>query len=111
MVLVLVGCGAEDPNGGAAPKGAATQCTDRDGDGFGVGCAAGDDCDDSDPLVFDECPGPDDPPIGECADGATKTCKVTLPEHNGVKTCFEGVQTCADGAWGECEKKKKVKTN
>jgi hypothetical protein len=105
-VALLAGCGAEDPDGGAGPAGA-QQCTDRDEDGFGIGCAAGDDCDDDDPLVFDECPGPDDPPVGECADAATRDCKVTLPEHNGVKACFEGIQTCEGGVWGDCKKKAK----
>jgi len=101
---LLAGCREDDPSA-PPPQGPQSSCIDEDGDGFGPGCAAGLDCDDTNPLIFDECPGPDDPPPGECADGTTKDCKVTLPEHNGVKSCFEGVQTCEDGAWGECSKK------
>jgi len=106
-LAALAGCIAEDPNPSSGPKGAEQVCVDGDGDGFGVGCSAGEDCDDSDPLVFDECPGPDDPPVGDCADGTTRDCKVTLPEQNGVKNCFTGIQKCESGAWGECSKKQK----
>jgi hypothetical protein len=27
---------------------------------------------------------------------------VELPEHNGVKACFTGVQLCVEGRFGEC---------
>ncbi len=39
---------------------------------------------------------------GPCEDGATRACKVDLGTHHGVTSCFEGVQKCADGAWGAC---------
>jgi len=39
---------------------------------------------------------------GPCEDGETRTCKVDLGTHHGVTSCFEGVQTCTDGAWGAC---------
>ena len=43
--VTLTRIGAE----AAAPGGAG--CTDLDGDGYGLGCAAGDDCNDSDPAI------------------------------------------------------------
>ena len=41
-------------------------------------------------------------PSGSCKDGETRQCGITLGEHNGVMTCFHGVQTCEGAAWGEC---------
>jgi hypothetical protein len=37
-----------------------------------------------------------------CDDGAMRECRVFLGEHNGVTSCFEGVQICRDGTWGAC---------
>jgi hypothetical protein len=37
-----------------------------------------------------------------CADNATRACFVTIGEHNGVLTCYEGTQTCVEGGWTEC---------
>ena len=37
-----------------------------------------------------------------CEEGATKRCYVTVGEHNGVLTCYEGVSTCVGGVWGTC---------
>src|SRR5262245_45525551 len=34
-----------------------------------------------------------------CPEGATRDCHVTLGEHNGVLSCFDGVQTCDGGVW------------
>jgi hypothetical protein len=39
---------------------------------------------------------------GGCQDGATQTCRIYLPSHDGVQPCFVGEQQCADAAWGEC---------
>jgi hypothetical protein len=37
-----------------------------------------------------------------CTDGATRSCKVFIGEHDGVRTCFQGTQVCEDAAWGIC---------
>jgi len=37
-----------------------------------------------------------------CADGVTRACFVTLGEHNGVLSCYEGTQNCIEGGWTEC---------
>ena len=56
-LLAAIGCGGESaPTDASAPDGAsadagmdaASACRDDDGDGYGVGCALGPDCDDSD---------------------------------------------------------------
>ncbi len=41
---------------------------------------------------------------GECSEGATRDCSVKLGEHDGVVSCFYGVETCTNGEWGLCEK-------
>lgn|GEM_PF-1792103 len=38
-----------------------------------------------------------------CADGAKRTCYVTLGEAAGTVSCLEGSQVCLGGTWGECE--------
>ena len=50
--------------------------------------------DDCDGIVDNGC---------DCVDGTTRSC-YTGPEGTaGVASCHAGVQTCATGAWGECE--------
>lgn len=41
--------------------------------------------------------------IGPCADGNRRECSIILGEHNGIVTCYHGVQICQDGNWGDCE--------
>jgi len=38
----------------------------------------------------------------ECEEGTTRVCRIDLGTHGTVKSCFEGIQTCTDGAWGAC---------
>jgi hypothetical protein len=40
---------------------------------------------------------------GSCIDGDVQECRIDLGEHNGVKSCIDGLRTCVDGAWSECE--------
>lgn len=40
---------------------------------------------------------------GSCTDGATQTCRIYLPSHNGVQPCFVGEQFCTSASWGPCE--------
>jgi len=62
---------------GSRTEGGAATCpngTDLDGDGYGLGCPAGKDCDDTDPLVHpgakEVCNGADDDCDGQIDDGA-----------------------------------------
>jgi hypothetical protein len=38
----------------------------------------------------------------QCTVGQQRTCSFHLPEHNGVRPCVIGVQTCVDRSWGRC---------
>lgn len=37
-----------------------------------------------------------------CDDGDVRSCKVNLPSHDGIESCWTGVRLCAGGAWTEC---------
>lgn len=42
--------------------------------------------------------------IGQaCAEGSSESCSITLGEHAGVISCYEGTRTCRDGRFGACE--------
>lgn len=38
----------------------------------------------------------------DCSNGEKRACHVTLSNHNGVTSCFVGVQTCIEGMWSSC---------
>ncbi len=40
--------------------------------------------------------------LGGCSDGSTRSCSVTLSQHDGVLSCYYGTQLCASGKWGPC---------
>jgi hypothetical protein len=40
---------------------------------------------------------------GECENGATKTCRVYLPAHDGIQPCFVGEQLCVETRWSSCD--------
>lgn len=53
--------------------------------------------------------GSDDDPGGAggselpaCEDGATRPCHVELGTHEGIRSCFEGVEVCERGRWSHC---------
>ncbi|HEY2734497.1 MAG TPA: hypothetical protein VGI70_10965 [Polyangiales bacterium] len=81
-------------------------CIDNDGDGFGVNCSAGSDCDDDDPTVTDECLRCNSPSKSCPCTPGTKSVACTPPPvrvEGGELVCHEGSRYCRDGAWGDCE--------
>ena len=95
-LLALAACGGSSERY-SEPLAPGDQCIDEDGDGFGMGCAAGLDCDDNDPTVTNECYAPE-----KCQDGQTQPCRINLPQQGTVSSCLDGVSTCDKGAWGAC---------
>lgn len=47
--------------------------------------------------------GSDGPSTPPCNHGAQKTCSVTTILASGVKSCWQGTQTCENGVWGACQ--------
>jgi sugar lactone lactonase YvrE len=115
--LLLLGCGANKHwNGppadgfadGPAADGDAESsgvCIDSDGDGHGPTCAAGLDCDDSDPAHFDDC--------AHCFTTSSEGC---ICSFNAPFVCYEGpggtadigicrkgLRSCLETYWGPCE--------
>ncbi len=89
------------------------ECVDEDGDGYGDGCEAGNDCNDASAQVnpgrpevcgdgFDNnCNGLADEDC-DCVDGSVRRCYEGDPDVRGLGVCVDGVQTCADGEWSTC---------
>lgn len=81
-------------------------CVDEDGDGWGLYCDLGVDCNDDDPDVTDECRRCAQPNENcACAPG-TMPLMCTPPDirvDGGVLVCSEGTRYCRDGRWSECE--------
>lgn len=105
-MLLLAGCAAEGRRAGPPPAGDA--CEDQDGDGFGVGCSAGEDCDDSDRATHEGCAAPDlcHEGLATCAcdaEGAEVDCGPVPQDYGDVTLCPQGRARCAGGAWGPCE--------
>lgn len=111
FAALLTGCGPSQAGFVDMPLDAsAGDCVDEDGDGFGDGCEAGADCDDTDPTIHDGCKAPPPPP--DCTSGETRTCKVQLPMNGMVASCFVGIERCKDQRWsGECEKDEHVQSH
>ncbi len=108
LVLVVLGagaCGEQDP---ARPGVGTADCRDTDGDGFGLYCEPGPDCDESDAEVHEGCMWCSSarPAAGcPCEGEAITDCYSGEPVRNdaGEEVCMAGERTCVDGAWGECE--------
>lgn len=84
-------------------SGSTVRCIDDDDDGFGFACPSGNDCDDSDPDVTNECLC-DEPNTGcDCdASGAVATCGTVYSKLGSQQVCGQGVMTCDGDKWGEC---------
>lgn len=115
--LMLFACKADDAGPGAVSAGTDVDggrgedlCRDDDGDGFGSGCDRGQDCDDADPAMTNECRVCAQPNEGcKCTPG-TKPMDCT-PEKvrtvmggvAGTLVCTEGYRYCRDGVYSKCE--------
>jgi hypothetical protein len=89
---------ADDP--GAGP----VACVDRDGDGYGFGCALGMDCDDTNAAVTSQCYvcAHDQPGCPCTTEGARTGCGKVTARVGDQTTCGYGSAVCAGGKWGEC---------
>jgi len=89
------------------PRTGDPDCLDGDGDGYGPGCALGDDCDDGSPELIDEC---------ELCATEHRTgcpCRVGIDPNEdyytgpdgtlGKGVCEAGVRTCANSRWAVLE--------
>ena len=118
-VLGFSGCAGGDDDDGMASsvptsnKDGGTgsrRCMDEDGDGFGRYCVAGNDCDDEDPTVTDECTRCVVPNKNCPCEPGTKPLycdpddlHVTMNGQTGVLVCSEGTRYCRDEVWSDCE--------
>ncbi|MDI7267776.1 MAG: hypothetical protein QME96_07270 [Myxococcota bacterium] len=85
--------------GGDGGDGEISGCVDRDGDGYGRGCARGPDCNDGDRTRYNDCPDCDvnHQPGCPCAPLESYPCFDGAPELRGVGACVEGVRRCHEG--------------
>jgi len=85
---------------------AATACVvDEDGDGYGLGCARGSDCDDGDPKIDTQCLACAKPEEGcDCEPGtsAVECFTQALTDHDTL-LCTNGTRFCRDAKWTACE--------
>jgi streptogramin lyase len=81
----------------------AEPCIDEDGDGFGVGCDLGEDCDDANPNFNINCP---DCTKGNVVGCVCKTKTATCYSYDvsflGKGICKKGTQLCTNGYWQSC---------
>ncbi len=110
--LIITACVHDDPRpvaqrstSGAGDEPDVRVCVDPDGDGFGLDCGPGEDCDDEDPAVTDECYRCATPAEGcTCAANARPVaCDVDRNSPVTEETCYVGQRTCVDGRWSVCE--------
>src|SRR5213593_3037306 len=82
----------------------AAQCTDLDGDGYGVSCCLGGDCNDADAtvhyLAFEVCDGRDNDCDGavDSAYGQFTADAGTACNSGGLGVCADGIVRCQGGA-------------
>ncbi|HKQ67930.1 MAG TPA: hypothetical protein VJT73_01260 [Polyangiaceae bacterium] len=79
-------------------------CIDHDGDGFGLNCAAGNDCDDENAALTNACYicAHDTPGCPCTTEAAQLDCGKVTAKLGGQTTCAYGVSVCSGGKWGEC---------
>ncbi len=110
VLMLATACGGDKPSAkntdleadaGLAALGCAI---DEDGDGYGLGCPDGEDCNDADKEVHEGCPPCMFPEQGcKCADEAPIACDEASLPHEDTLLCASGMRYCRDGKWTACE--------
>ena len=101
LCLGVGGCSSEPAAGG----GWTSTCIDDDGDGYGLNCAAGGDCDDTQPNIHTGCTACATPEEGcTCPEGSEPvTCHLPAETgSSGTLICRDGTRYCRDGRWSAC---------
>jgi hypothetical protein len=101
-------CGDDAPPPKLATRDAGDEyvCVDEDGDGYGTYCDKGNDCNDSDPKVTDECRRCKQPKFNCPCKPGTMPLKCDPPNievEGGTLVCSEGTRYCRDGLYSDCE--------
>lgn len=109
LIVIKHDLGNQGTNQDAFDIGAETSfqknCIDQDNDGYGDGCSMGLDCDDSDPLHFNDC--------SQCSNISVPGCLCSVEGQKidcfggdwklvGIGQCKSGAQICKDGVWSKC---------
>jgi streptogramin lyase len=95
--------GGPDTKGGLPDTGMWQTCVDKDGDGYGLGCYKGGDCDDNNPNFATICPDCSKQNWEGCPCKSTAAnCYSGEPQWIGKGICQAGVQLCKSGYWGMC---------
>jgi hypothetical protein len=107
LVFVSAACGDDAAPPRLEPEAdAAYSCIDNDGDSYGDGCLAGDDCDDTNPDVARDCMDCERDPIEEgcpCDLEDGMLCEPEpIPTADGMLVCRDGARFCRDSAWTAC---------
>jgi hypothetical protein len=102
-LLALAGC-SDEPEGYSKFSGSGTCIVDEDGDGYGIGCTSGDDCNDGDASKHDGCNRCELPEQGcPCEPGTEPVqCMSQALIDADTLLCKTGTRFCQDGAWSEC---------
>jgi hypothetical protein len=119
LLAVAAGCscaGGKGTDDGGGPDCTGTEeCSDQDGDGAGIGrcCPNGDDCDDFNPEITDQCGTPEFCAEHEQGTGCDcdrnlyaepQVCYEGPDDTAGVAPCRPGLRSCdSGGRWSPCE--------
>lgn len=54
--------------------------------------------------IIDEAPMSEQGQGGDtgCEEGSSRSCHITLGNHEGILSCYVGIQKCIDGEWSQC---------
>ncbi|MFW5739085.1 MAG: vWA domain-containing protein, partial [Myxococcota bacterium] len=80
------------------------RCIDKDGDGFGIGCGNGADCDESTPRITNQCYSCSGNATGcPCKAGQRIACGELTTTESGEPGCQMGEKVCVEGRWSACQ--------